>query len=67
VNGEIADAIVGWTSSTRQAIDKALIALDGSESKTRLGAKRAARRQPGRRARRGRLFQRAASTAIWAG
>ena len=38
VNGEIADAIVGLDVLNQQAIDKALIALDGSENKTRLGA-----------------------------
>ena len=38
VNGEIADAIVGLDVLNQQGIDKALIALDGSENKTRLGA-----------------------------
>jgi enolase len=38
VNGEIADAILGMDGSDQQAIDRALIDLDGTENKGRLGA-----------------------------
>src|SRR5262245_12000130 len=38
VNGEIADAIVGLDAMHQQAIDNALIALDGTPNKSRLGA-----------------------------
>jgi enolase len=38
VNGEIADAIVGLDVLNQQGIDRELIALDGTENKTRLGA-----------------------------
>ena len=38
VNGEIAEAIAGIDASGQQALDDALIALDGTANKSRLGA-----------------------------
>jgi len=38
VNEEIADAIVGWTATDQTGIDQAMIELDGTENKKRLGA-----------------------------
>lgn len=38
VNGEIADALGGQTFSGQQALDEALIAIDGTPNKGRLGA-----------------------------
>lgn len=38
VNGEIADAIIGMDASWQAVIDKAMIQLDGTENKARLGA-----------------------------
>ena len=38
VNGEIADELVGYEAEDQAEIDGALIALDGSENKGRLGA-----------------------------
>lgn len=38
VNGEIAEAIIGMNAIDQQAIDKTMIALDGTPNKTRLGA-----------------------------
>jgi enolase len=38
VNGEIADAIIGMDASWQNVIDNALIQLDGTENKSRLGA-----------------------------
>jgi enolase len=38
VNGEIADAIVGFDATEQQAIDAAMIELDGTPNKGRLGA-----------------------------
>ncbi len=38
VNGEIADAILGMDASDQEGIDKALIELDGTDAKSRLGA-----------------------------
>ena len=38
VNGEIAEALVGFDSKDQQAIDAAMIELDGTENKSRLGA-----------------------------
>ncbi len=38
VNEEIADAIVGWTATDQMGIDQAMIDLDGTENKSRLGA-----------------------------
>jgi enolase len=38
VNGEIADAILGMDATDQEAIDRALIELDGTEAKSRLGA-----------------------------
>jgi enolase len=38
VNGEVADAIRGRGVSDQRALDEALIALDGTEGKSRLGA-----------------------------
>ena len=38
VNEEIAEAIVGWDATDQVGIDQALIELDGTENKERLGA-----------------------------
>ncbi|MCR8547274.1 phosphopyruvate hydratase [Salipiger sp. P9] len=38
VNGEIAEAIVGFDATEQQAIDGAMIELDGTDNKGRLGA-----------------------------
>jgi enolase 1/2/3 len=38
VNGEIADAIMGLDATEQAAVDRALIELDGTENKSRLGA-----------------------------
>jgi enolase len=38
VNGEIAQAVMGRDASDQQALDHALIALDGTKNKARLGA-----------------------------
>lgn len=38
VNTEIAEALIGMDASDQRAIDSALIALDGTENKARLGA-----------------------------
>lgn len=38
VNGEISDAIIGMDASEQIVLDKALIALDGTNNKSRLGA-----------------------------
>jgi len=38
VNSEIAETLVGFDASEQQAIDAAMIALDGSHNKSRLGA-----------------------------
>ncbi len=38
VNMEIAEAIAGWDPTDQVGIDEALIALDGTENKSRLGA-----------------------------
>lgn len=38
INGEIADAILGMDAADQIILDKALIALDGTENKSRLGA-----------------------------
>ncbi|MBK7217982.1 MAG: phosphopyruvate hydratase [Candidatus Promineofilum sp.] len=38
VNEEIADAIIGWTATDQIGIDQAMIELDGTENKSRLGA-----------------------------
>lgn len=38
VNKEIAEALVGWDALAQRGIDLALLELDGSEHKTRLGA-----------------------------
>jgi enolase len=38
VNGEIADAVTGQDASNQAAIDRALIELDGTPNKSRLGA-----------------------------
>jgi enolase len=38
VDGEIAGAVVGMDASDQQALDRALIALDGTPNKSRLGA-----------------------------
>jgi len=38
VNGEIAGAVIGMAAEDQRALDAALIALDGSENKSRLGA-----------------------------
>ena len=38
VNGEIAETLVGFDATDQQAIDVAMIELDGTENKSRLGA-----------------------------
>lgn len=38
VNGEIAEALIGMDAAWQDAIDKAMITLDGTENKSRLGA-----------------------------
>jgi enolase len=38
VNGEIAEAVIGMDASDQEALDGALIALDGTPNKSRLGA-----------------------------
>ena len=38
VNGEIAEALVGFDATDQQAVDAAMIELDGTENKSRLGA-----------------------------
>ncbi len=38
VNGEIADALVGFDATEQEAIDAAMIELDGTPNKGRLGA-----------------------------
>jgi enolase len=38
VNGEIFDALSGWDATGQEALDRALIALDGTPNKARLGA-----------------------------
>src|SRR5436305_11882906 len=38
VNGEIADAVRGLPASDQEDLDRALIALDGTPNKSRLGA-----------------------------
>jgi enolase len=38
VNNEISEALIGMDASWQEAIDKALITLDGTENKSRLGA-----------------------------
>src|SRR5688572_17809782 len=38
VNGEIADALVGFEAEDQRRLDSAMIALDGTPNKSRLGA-----------------------------
>src|SRR5512136_949817 len=38
VNGDIADALIGWDALEQKAIDEAMIELDGTPNKSRLGA-----------------------------
>jgi enolase len=38
VNSEIADTLLDWDASEQRAIDMALLALDGTENKSKLGA-----------------------------
>jgi len=38
VNGEIADVLVGWEALDQRGIDAQLVALDGTDNKSRLGA-----------------------------
>ncbi len=38
VNGEIADAFFGWDATEQREIDAAMLELDGTENKSRLGA-----------------------------
>jgi enolase len=38
VNGEIADAVRGWDATDQRGLDESLIALDGTDGKSRLGA-----------------------------
>ncbi len=38
VNGELAELVVGWSATDQVGIDRAMIELDGTENKSRLGA-----------------------------
>ncbi|MCB1358152.1 MAG: phosphopyruvate hydratase, partial [Maritimibacter sp.] len=38
VNGEIAEALVGMDATDQEAVDRAMIELDGTANKARLGA-----------------------------
>jgi enolase len=38
VNGDIADALIGWDASDQRSIDHELLELDGTPNKSRLGA-----------------------------
>jgi enolase len=38
VNGEIADALANWDAADQRALDQRMIELDGTETKSRLGA-----------------------------
>jgi enolase len=38
VNGQIADALIGWDARDQKAIDQALLELDGTPNKSNLGA-----------------------------
>jgi enolase len=38
VNGEIADALTGWDATEQRELDRALVDLDGTPTKSRLGA-----------------------------
>src|SRR5258707_220027 len=38
VNGEIADALANWDASDQRSLDQKMIELDGTETKSRLGA-----------------------------
>src|SRR6202522_3390848 len=38
VNGEIADALADWDAADQRALDRKMIELDGTETKSRLGA-----------------------------
>ncbi len=38
VNNDIADALIGWDATDQAGIDQALIELDGTENKSKLGA-----------------------------
>ena len=38
VNEEIADALIGWEATEQKAIDQAMLELDGTPNKSRLGA-----------------------------
>ncbi len=38
VNGDIADALVGWDALEQKAIDETMIALDGTPNKSKFGA-----------------------------
>ena len=38
VNGDIADALIGWDASDQRSIDQELLELDGTPNKSRLGA-----------------------------
>ena len=38
VNGEIADALLGWDAADQRSVDQALLELDGTPNKSKLGA-----------------------------
>ncbi len=38
INGELSNALVGWDASDQRALDQAMIELDGTPNKSRLGA-----------------------------
>ena len=51
VNESLRPELLGIDAVDQVSVDRLLIALDGTENKSRLRGERAARRQPGRRAR----------------
>ena len=63
VNGEIAKAVIGVELDQRP-LDRKMIELDGTPTKSRLGANAHPRRIDGRRARRGGRSRRSRSTRI---
>ena len=64
INGEIADAVTGFDALDQTALDSAMIELDGTENKSRLGANAILARQPRHRARPPRSASACRSTAI---
>jgi len=48
VNDVVSDALYGWDATEQKSIDAELLSLDGTQNKSKLGAKRHSGRQPGR-------------------